>query len=146
MAESSRVRVVNNTKFNIGLVGLNGMGYNIRPGVFALMNREDVEYNMAIAPSLFQKPAMLTVEDEELSMDVGIEDVKSATFTDEDIAKVLKGTPAKIKAFIEENREAPHVIEAVLENAKKMDLPVSKMKVLKDAFPVRDLEAEADGE
>lgn len=136
MAE--RVRVRNTTKYDIGLTTQNGVGYNIKPGLFVTMNRDDVEYNMGLAPKLFEKPAMLVVEDEELSQIVGIDDVAHATYTDAELDKVLKGTANKLKAFIDENRQNMHIIERLAGIAEKMDLPASKIRVLKEVLPHRD--------
>jgi hypothetical protein len=135
---ADRVRVRNTTNYDIGLVTMNGFGYNIKPGMFIMMNREDVEYCMALAPRLFVAPARLVVEDVELSQVVGIEDPKVATFTDADLEKVLKGNANKLKAFLEENQEQEHIIERIARMAKKADLPASKIKVLQDFLPQRD--------
>lgn len=135
---TERVRVRNATKFDIGLVSQTGLGYNIKAGLFITMNRDDVEYNMALAPKLFEKPAMLIVEDEDLSQSVGIEDYNKATYSEADIEKILKGTTAKLKAFVDENKEHHHIIEMLATASEKMDLPTSKVKILKEVLPFRD--------
>lgn len=135
---ADRVRVRNTTNYDIGLVTMTGFGYNIKPGMFIAMNREDVEYCMALAPRLFAPPARLVVEDEELEQIVGITDVKAATFSDADLEKVLKGNANKLKAFLEENKEEEHIIERIARLAKKADLPASKIKVFQEFLPQRD--------
>ena len=135
---NERVRVRNTTKYDIGLVTMNGLGYNIKPGLFVMMNRDDVEYNMALAPSLFREPAQLVVEDEELSQAAGIEDFKKAAYTEADLEKVLKGSANKLKTFLEENQENRHVLEGIAQLAMKADLPASKIRVLQEAMPNRD--------
>ena len=135
---ADRVRVRNATKYDIGLVTMTGFGYNIKPGLFIMMNRDDVEYNMALAPRLFEAPARLVVEDVELAQVVGIEDPKAATPSDEDLTKILKGSAAKLKDYIEKNKENEHILERLAGLAKKADLPASKIKVMQEALPQRD--------
>lgn len=135
---ADRVRVRNTTPYDIGVVTQNGLGYNIKAKLFMMLNREDVEYIMAIAPKLFAHPAQLVVEDEELTQAAGIETVKEAAYDDAAIEKVLKGSVAKMKAFVEENKRNLHVLEMLCQAASTMDLPVSKIKVLQEAMPHRD--------
>lgn len=134
---SEKVRVMNVTPYNVGLKAMNGMEYNIRPHLFVLMNREDVEYNMAIAPKLFNAPAQLIVSDEELNSMMGI-DAETANVCDRaDIEKVLKGTAAKLRAWLNENKQ-PHVLESVYQIAKEMDLAASKIRVLQEFMPLKE--------
>lgn len=135
---ADRVRVRNTTKYDIGLVTMNGFGYNIKAGLFMMMNRDDVEYNMALAPTLFEAPARLVVEDVELSQIVGIEDPKTATPTDAELNKVLKGSAAKLKDYLEENKRNEHILERIAALAKQADLPASKIRVMQEALPQRD--------
>lgn len=135
---ADRVRVRNMTPYDIGVMTQNGLGYNIKAKLFVMLNREDVEYIMAIAPKLFAQPAQLVVEDEELTQAVGIETVKEAAYTDADIDKVLKGSVAKLKTFVEDNKKNLHILEMLCQASSDMDLPVSKVKVLQEAMPQRD--------
>lgn len=135
---TERVRVRNITTFNVGLKAQNGMEYNIKPGTFQTMNREDVEYNMAIAPKLFAIPPRLVVEDEELNEMMGVE-IAGAEIIDGAVAeKYLKGSAAKLRTWLEENNQ-PHVLEIVWETAQKMDLATSKVKVLQEFMPNRNM-------
>ena len=138
---TERVRVRNVAPYNVGLKAQNGIEYNIKAGTFQTMNREDVEYNMAIAPALFAEPARLIVDDEELNEIMGI-DPTSNEIVDAAVAeKYLKGSAAKLRAWLEENRE-PHVLEIVYEAAQKMDLPTSKVRILQEFIPARNLTEE----
>lgn len=135
---TERVRVRNVTTFNVGLKAQNGIEYNIKPGTFQTMNREDVEYNMAIAPKLFALPPRLVVEDEDLNEMMGIE-IANAEIIDNSVAeKYLKGPAAKLRAWLEDNNQ-PHVLEIVWETAKNMDLATSKVKVLQEFMPNRNM-------
>lgn len=134
---ADKVRVQNMTPYCVGLKAQNGIEYNIRPRMFVSMSRDDVEYNMALAPSLFATPAQLVVNDEELNSEMGIDPTNEELCSIETATKYLKGTPAKLKAWLEENNK-PHIIETVFEASQKMDLPASKIKVLKEFMPLRD--------
>lgn len=135
---ADRVRVRNTTTYDIGLTTMTGFGYNIKPGLFIVMNREDVEYCMALAPRLFEAPARLVVEDAELSQVVGIDDVKQATPSDAELTKILKGSASKLKEYIEKNKANEHILERLARLAKAADLPASKIKVMQEALPQRD--------
>jgi hypothetical protein len=138
---TERVRVRNITTFNVGLKAQNGIEYNIKPGTFQMMNREDVEYNMAVAPKLFSTPARLVVEDEGLNEMMGIDHTTEEIIDAAVVEKMLKGSAAKLRTWLEENKE-PQVLELVCQAAQKMDLPVSKMKVVQEFVPTRDLTEE----
>ena len=135
---SDKVRVRNVTKYNIGLTNQSGVGYNIKPGLFITMTREDAEYNMAIAPKLFAVPARLVVEDEDLNEVMGIDHTAQEVIDETVAEKYLKGSVAKLRTWLEENNE-PHILEIVYQTAEKMDLPASKVKIIKEFIPVRDL-------
>lgn len=136
MVMTDKVKIRNTTTYDIGLKALNGIEYNIKPGLFARMDRDDVEYNMSLAPSLFQAPAQLVVEDEELNdmmgIDATVEICDKAT-----VEKYLKGSAAKLKSWLTDNAK-PNVLEMVYIVAKTMDLPGSKIKILQEFMPNRD--------
>lgn len=137
-----RVRVRNVTSYGIGLKAQSGMEYPIKPHAFMLIPREEVEYNMAIAPRLFAAPCQLVVEDEELNQIANIDPtVEGTVVTDEICEKYLKGSPAKLKTWLADNQQ-PHVMEQVYRLAVKMDLPASKMKVIKEIMPRRVMSEE----
>lgn len=135
---SERVKVQNMTRFSIGLKSVNNrFGYNIEPGTYRNLPVEDVEYNMAVAPGLFGNPPKLLVQSEELNEVAGI-DASSIEIVNEDVAaKYLKGSVSKLRDWLTEHDE-PHVRQAVLDAASKMDLPVSKAKLIKEFFPATD--------
>ena len=134
---TDRVRVKNVTPYGIGLRTQTGIEYNIKPGLFLTMSKDDVEYNMAIAPKLFRKPAQLVVEDIVLNEMMGIAKEDTEVCSKEMAVKYLKGSAAKLRAFLNENNY-PHVLETVAIAAKDMDLPSSKIQVLQDFMPQRD--------
>lgn len=135
---NDRVRVNNVTPYAIGLKGQNGIEYNIRPHAFVTMHRDDVEYNMAIAPKLFASPVQLVVEDQDLNAIMGVDPTTEVSCDKGEIEKMLKSSANKIEAWMNENNY-PHVIETVFEVAKEMDLPASKSKVLQKFMPNRNI-------
>jgi hypothetical protein len=133
-----RIRVRNVTTYDIGLKAQNGIEYNIKPGLFQTMARDDVEYNMAMAPKLFANPAQLVVEDEQLNEMMGIDLTDREICNKETAEKYLKGSAAKLRTWLEENNY-PHVLEIVYQTATGMDLAASKIKVLQEFMPTRNL-------
>ena len=135
---NERVRVRNVATYNVGLTAQNGIEYNIKPGTFQTMNREDVEYNMAVAPALFAVPARLVVEDDVLNEMMGIDHSENGIVDAAVAEKYLKGSANKLREWLNENNE-PHVLEIVCKAAEKMDLPTSKVRVLQEFVPARDI-------
>lgn len=132
---SDRVRVVNQTRYDIGLRLANGIERNIAAGTFAVMARDDVEYVMGIAPKLFAAPCQLLVQDEELLQDFGVaEKVEEVKIDREEIGRKLAGNAKAMKAWLDTVNE-PFVLDIVREIASKMDLPASKVKILNEKFP-----------
>ena len=136
MAE--RVRITNTSQHDVGLINQNNVEYNIRPGAFITLTRDDAEYMVAIAPKLFatvDRAAELRIDDIELAKDLNIAAPGEATPGDEMvIRKVLGGTAKNIEKYVSEITD-PYQIEQIYQTAIKMDLSQSKMKVLKEAFP-----------
>lgn len=137
---TDKVRVRNVSTYDIGIRAINGIEHNIKAGLFIPMNRDDVEYNMALAPKLFEAPPQLIVEDEELNNIMGV-DVASEICDKAVAEKYLKGAANKLKAWLTENNK-PNVLEVVFKTAKEMDLPASKIKILQEFMPNRDFMGE----
>lgn len=64
MAE--RVKIYNDTKFDIGLRDTRGIEFNIRPHAFALFEKQEVEYFVTVARKLFEAPRRLRIDDQDL--------------------------------------------------------------------------------
>ena len=110
--EENRAKVTNCTKHAIGVRLINGIERNIPAGGYFKLPKEDIEYNMSIAPSLFAVPCQLRVEDEELNELAGIDlSVENLTTDEAVIEKKLKVTlPQDEAAFI-----ALHIVNAELD-------------------------------
>ena len=133
--EENRVKVTNCTKHAIGVRLINGIERNIPAGGYFKLPKEDIEYNMSIAPSLFAVPCQLRVEDEELNSLAGIDpSVENLTTDEAVIEKKLKGPAGAMKTWIEPITQK-HMLEAIYQVAKRLDLSVSKMKILKEKMP-----------
>lgn len=133
-----RVRITNTSQHDVGLVNQNGVEYNIRPGTFIALTKDDVEYMVAIAPKLFasaERAAELRIDNEELAKDMNIAAPGDPTPADESvIRKALGGNLTQLRKYVS-NIEDPYLIEAIYQTALKMDLPQSKMNILREVFP-----------
>ena len=136
----NRIRVQNMTKYNIGIRLMNGMERNIAPGVAIQLPPDDVEYIMQLAPKLFAPPCKLKVYSEELNEIFGIAETPTTPSSDKEyIRKKLRGKTEQVKAWLSENHDG-HMIEAICEVAKEMDLPASKMKLVEAMVPAKIIE------
>lgn len=129
-----RVRITNETRYNIGLVSQSKIEYNIRPHAFITLNRDDAEYMIARVPSLFQE-GKLRVDNEELAQDMGIIAPGDVSPWSEDaVRKILSGKVAAISEWAK-NITDNSIAEVVYDVAMQMDLSASKMRVLKEVWP-----------
>lgn len=77
------------------------------------------------------------MEDEELTELAGIDPSVENLTTDETvIEKKLKGPIKAMEKWLEPITQ-PHMLEAIYQVAKKLDLSVSKMAILKEKMPER---------
>lgn len=133
-----RVRITNTSQHDVGLINQNHVEYNIRPGSFITLTKDDAEYMVAIAPKLFatkDHAAELRIDNDELAKDLNIAGPGDPTPADESvIRKALSGSAKNVEKYVSEITD-PYLIEVVYQTAKKMDLPQSKMRILKEAFP-----------
>ena len=127
---TDKVRVLNQTSYDIGLKLMNGAERNIHGGSFIVLSRDDVEYVMGLAPKLFVAPCQLLVQDDELLQDFGVaEKVDEVKIDREEIGRKLAGSLKSMKAWLE-TVDAPFVLDIIRQVADGMDLPASKQKVL----------------
>lgn len=132
MAE--RVRITNTTRHDIGLVNQTGIEYNIKPGMFITLGKDDAEYMVALARRMFEN-GKLELGDEQLAADLGLTKQDQLNPNSEEaVRKALSGTAKALKKYVD-SIEEDSLIEVIYEVAHQMDLPSSKMAVLKEAFP-----------
>ena len=135
---ADRVRITNTSTHDVGLVTQSNIEYNIRPGAFITLTKDDAEYMVAIAPKLFatkERAGELRIDNEELAKDLNIAAPGDPSPADDAVVKKnLSGSANQIKKYVSEI-EDPLLIDAICRMAKEMDLPLSKMRVVKEAFP-----------
>ena len=132
MAE--RVRITNMAKHDIGLINQTGIEYNIKAGMFITLGKDDAEYMVALARRMFEN-GKLELGDKQLAADLGLTKQDQLNPNSEEaVRKALSGTAKALKKYVD-SIEENSLIEVIYEVAHQMDLPASKMAVLKDAFP-----------
>ena len=141
---SEKIRIYNKTKFNIGIkTPANMMGVNIRPGSFTVVEESDIDYLMSTC-NLLQK-GLLQVEEkakEDTLAKMGIDENEHAAFmNDEDIKKKLGGSAKNLEKWIADV-EDPIELNRIADMAKELNLSLSKLKIIQDKVPQRDLMSE----
>ena len=132
MAE--RVRITNESVHDCGVKLQNGIEYNIRPGAFITLTKEDVEYLVSIAHEEFNT-GELRIGDKETAEDLNVlKPGDAAPISEDEIRKALNGRVSAIRDYLE-GIDNDYVKQAIIHVAHEMDLPTSKMKLLKEFFP-----------
>ena len=133
-----KVRVYNERKYSIGLTLQNGAERIVNPGSFALLARDEIEYLASIAPALFDGEKQLRLEDRALAVQLGFVTEEQAEVLDADaIRKHLSQRNQQVKAWLDGIKEA-YLLDAICDVAMDMDLPASKLQLLKDRAPERE--------
>jgi hypothetical protein len=133
-----KTRVYNQRKYSIGLALQNGLEYTIKPGSFALLTRDEIEYLASIAPTLFEGEKQLRLEDRALATQLGfVEGAQVESLDAEAIRKHLSQRAPQVKAWLDGIRE-PYLLDAICDVAAEMDLPASKLQLLKERMPNRE--------
>jgi len=142
-------RAYNRCKFDIGIVTAQGRQYNIKPDSFVLLTMDDIAYIDSICrkKKLFGSGMLEAVDANGKPLNYEqmgvVEDVENKILSDDEISAALK---KPLKAFSEwlEGIEDPVELHAIYMVATKMDLPSSKIKVLKAKMPDKDWLDEMD--
>lgn len=132
-----KIRVTNPNRFPVGVQLLNQTKIAIQGGSFRNLTQDDIEYIMSQC-QYFQQGVLRIDEKAKELVDIHVEEADKANFlSDEELAKKLSGTVKALKEFVEpiENRV---LADRLLQIAKGMDLPASRMKVLTDKFGEQD--------
>ena len=132
MAE--RVRIYNEAKHDIGLINQTGIEYNIKPKMFISLGKDDAEYMVAIARNQFMS-GKLRLDDADMTKDLGLlEPGTESPYSEIAVRKALSGTVKSLKKWLSDIEDVS-IAEVIYQVANEMDLPVSKMNALKEAFP-----------
>ena len=133
-----KTRVYNQRTYSIGLILPNGAERVIHPGSFALLARDEIEYLASIAPSLFDGEKQLRLEDRALAAQLGfVDDAQAETLDAEAIRKRLSQRVPQVRVWLEGVTE-PYLLDAIYDVAAEMDLPASKLQLLKERMPERE--------
>lgn len=132
-------KVVNDNPFNVGIKFENEASreISVRGKSFVMMSENDILYVDSVS-RLFRN-GILILSNEELMVKMGYMEKSPNAISDEEIEKMFKGTPAKIKKELE-RIDAKHAIEKVVNYAKNEDLPQSKLKLIKEVLNVEIFE------
>ena len=138
----TKYRVNNPLKFSIGVRHCNGTECAILPKSFTMMTIEEIEYLASIAPKLFVGEKMLRLEDRELAVALGfIDSVDTPVFDETEIRRRLNQRVPEIREWLN-GIEEDFLIDMICDVADKMDLPVSKMRLLQERMPIRYMRRE----
>lgn len=138
-----RYRVYNRTKHDIGVSTVAGISLNIAAGNFQMLTVNDMIFieNACRHIKYFAARELVPVDDS--NKDVPLEEIglyadpSSEHISDEDIVSALKQSVKKIEAWIDGITDEVE-LHSIYMVAKDMDLPVSKMKILKAKMPNKD--------
>lgn len=152
MDGEKRLRVYNKCKHDIGVTLISGQQLNIRSGSFMMLTVNDILYieSICVRRKFFSTNMLVAVSDDgkELSLeDLGGYTDKSVQthLNDDEIITMLKKPLKNVEAWVNgiDDPEELHAIYAVYK-AKKVDLPASKLKILKTKMPEKDWLQEDD--
>lgn len=105
---------------------------------YTLLSREDIEYAASSAPSLFMNEKQLRLEDRAMAARMGfIENDDQPVLDAEEIRRKLGLRTSLIKSWLEGIHE-PYLLDAVYDVAMGMDLPASKLQILKEYMPDKE--------
>ena len=139
-------RVFNRSNYDIGITLTSGQQPIIRKGSFLPMTVNDILYLESIArgkKTPFSSGELVAVSDDGKDMKLedlgGYTDTYSQKHSDEnEIAATLKKSVKQVESWLDEIDD-PVELFAIAKIAKKMDLPNSKMKLIKDRVPDIDM-------
>lgn len=128
----AKVKVFNKNKHHVGIIPLNGIGRDIAPGSFALLDPDDIAYLMSTTTLFSSKH--LTLDDNEIIETLGVSKEEISTDDDATILTKLKSSniPA-LKKYLSTIKEL-HLRKRVAALAKESDLNTSKIKLIEETF------------
>ena len=133
-----KTRVYNQRKYDVGMILQNGAERVVHPGSFILLSRDEIEYLASIAQALFDGEKQLRLEDRALAAQLGfVDDAQAETLDAEAIRKRLSQRVPQVRVWLEGVTE-PYLLDAICDVAAEMDLPASKLQLLKERMPERE--------
>lgn len=146
MDGEKRFRVYNKCKHDIGVTMISGQQINIKAGSLTMLTVNDIIFIESVCQKrkFFSSKMLVPVTDDgkELSLeDLGgyVDEDVQPHMNDDEIISMLKKPIKSVEAWIKDidDPEELHAIYAVIQE-KKVDLPASKIKILKAKMPNKD--------
>lgn len=144
MDGEKRFRVYNRCKYDIGVTLTSGQQPNIKAGSFLPLTVNDILYIESVCSKrkFFSSKMLVAVSDD--GKDLTLEDLGGYAdenslphMNDEEIISALKKPLKAFEAWFNKIDD-PEELHAVYMVAKEMDLPASKLKILKSKAPNKD--------
>ena len=102
------------------------------------MTQDDIEYIMSRS-NLFQKGYLREQEGSTVVADFGVDTVNDPNFLDDEtLRKKLTQSPKKLAEWLG-TVTAEHTMDRIYDVAMEMDLPMTKLKVLNEKMPDRNI-------
>lgn len=144
MDGDKKLRVYNRCKYDIGVHLMSGQQPNIKAGSFIMLSVNDIMYIESTSKRKIFSARMLVAVDDN-NKDINFEELGGYTdeyatphLSDEEIVDRLNKSAKAISVWLNEIDE-PEELHAILEVAKTLDLPASKLKVIKNKMPNKDV-------
>ena len=139
-------RVYNRCRHDIGVKFQDGRQYNIKPGKFVFMDKNDIAMveNSGKSDKSFAQGKLVATDDNDNPVDIKAlfriapAEEKDKHHTDDEIKQKLSQTAKKFETWINEITDEVELYNIWMV-AKDMDLPASKLKILKDKMPNREI-------
>lgn len=150
MNGDKRFRVYNRCKYDIGVTLTSGQQVSIQHGSFQPLSVDDILYIESICrkKKFFSKKMLVAVSED--GKDLALEDLGGYAdqtslphMNDEEIISGLKRPFKSFESWIK-GIDDPEELHAIYEVAKTLDLPASKLKILKAKAPTKDWLGEDD--
>lgn len=123
---------------------MNGMQYNIKAGSFQMLSAMDIQYIESICNNTkyFASKMLVAVDKDGKDVDfekigIYVEEDTPVHMNDNEISALLRKSAKQIEAGLSDI-EDPAELHAIYMVAKDMDLPASKLKVLKAKIPAKE--------
>ena len=133
---ADRIKVYNDTKYDIGLKDQRGIEFNIKPGTFAMFEKAEVEYFVSLVRKYFEEPHRLRIDDQDTLISCGLATEAPSPVDESFIRKNLQQSVGKVKKYVEAIDD-PFVMDTVCDVAISMDLPNSKMELFREKCPAK---------
>lgn len=133
-------KVYNDRQYDYGIVTVNNIQKNIKPGSFVMLTEDDILFIESQCvpekkPFATGKLRVVMTQKEKTLEDIGIvKEEAQAYLSADEITSVLKGKVNQLQAWLAGITEPDYLHEIFLV-AKELDLPKTKIKLLKEKMP-----------